>query len=61
MIGNAAGHGRLEGDDDASGSRAAAKISVPWIASSALLAVTTCLPAAIASSTSVFAPRRCRR
>ncbi len=33
-------------------SRAAAKISVPCTASSALLAVTTCLPAAIASSTS---------
>ena len=31
---------------------AAAKISLPWCASSALLAVTTCLPCAIASSTS---------
>ena len=47
---------------------AAAKISVPCTASSALLAVTTCLPAAIASSTSVAwrcrsrrsARRRCR-
>src|ERR1035441_3286990 len=36
-------------------SRAAAKISVPWIASRALLAVTTCLPAAIASRTSALA------
>ena len=36
-------------------SRAAAKISLPCTASSALLAVTTCLPAAIASSTSVRA------
>src|SRR5467141_5217021 len=34
---------------------AAAKISVPWVASSALLAVTTCLPLRIASSTSSFA------
>ena len=34
---------------------AAAKISVPCTASSALLAVTTCLPAAMASSTSVLA------
>ena len=42
-------------------SRAAAKISVPCTASSALLAVTTCLPAAIASSTSVARDRRCRR
>src|ERR1041384_2066726 len=33
---------------------AAAKISLPWVASSALLAVTTCLPCAIASSTSCF-------
>ena len=33
-------------------SRAAAKISLPCTASSALLAVTTCLPAPIASSTS---------
>ena len=32
-------------------SLAAAKISLPWTASSALLAVTTCLPWAIASST----------
>src|SRR5450755_2971533 len=36
-------------------SRAAAKISVPCTASSALFAVTTCLPAAIASRTSAFA------
>src|SRR6267378_7375558 len=34
---------------------AAAKISVPWVASSALLAVTTCLPLRIASSTSCLA------
>ena len=34
---------------------AAAKISVPCTASNALLAVTTCLPAAMASSTSVLA------
>src|SRR6267143_470978 len=34
---------------------AAAKISVPWVASSALLAVTTCLPLRIASSTSSLA------
>ncbi len=34
---------------------AAAKISLPWRASSALLAVTTCLPLAMASSTSVRA------
>ncbi len=36
-------------------SRAAAKISLPCTASNALLAVTTCLPAAIASSTSALA------
>ena len=36
-------------------SRAAAKISLPCTASRALLAVTTCLPSAIASSTSVRA------
>ena len=34
---------------------AAAKISLPWVASSALLAVTTCLPWRIASSCRSFA------
>ena len=34
---------------------AAAKISLPCVASSALLAVTTCLPLAMALSTSSFA------
>ena len=34
---------------------AALKISLPWVASSALLAVTTCLPCPMASSTSCFA------
>ena len=36
-------------------SRAAAKISLPWRAIRALLAVTTCLPSAMARSTSSFA------
>ena len=35
--------------------RAAAKISLPWTARSALLAVTTCLPFAMASSVRSFA------
>ncbi len=34
---------------------AALKISLPWVASSALLAVTTCLPLRIASRTSSLA------
>ncbi len=34
---------------------AAAKISLPWVASSALLAVTTCLPFSIAARTRSFA------
>jgi hypothetical protein len=48
---DAAGHRRLEGHHHARWC-AAAKISVPCTASSALLAVTTCLPAAMASMTS---------
>ncbi len=50
---DAAGHRGLEGRPSRPWPGAAAKISVPCTASSALLAVTTCLPAAMASSTSV--------
>ena len=46
---DAAGHGGLEGHHHAPGDCAAAKISLPCIASSALLAVTTCLPFSIAA------------
>ena len=52
---HAAGDRRLERDHHALARDAAAKISLPCCASSALLAVTTCLPCAIASSTSVRA------
>ncbi|KAF5293037.1 hypothetical protein FQA39_LY19380 [Lamprigera yunnana] len=53
--GDATGHRRLIKATITPFSAAALKISVPCTASSALLAVTTCLPAAMASSTSALA------